>query len=68
MLFPKRLSEIKEMLASDNEEEVSSKVEKAYIPRLTGTVKGKFAEMEKQRQEKRREWRRKEKAELSRMC
>ncbi|XP_062963054.1 nexilin isoform X4 [Cynocephalus volans] len=47
-------AEIKEMLASDDEEEVSSKVEKAYVPKLTGTVKGKFAEMEKQRQEEQR--------------
>ncbi|XP_040088456.1 nexilin isoform X6 [Oryx dammah] len=46
-------AEIKEMLASDDEE-VSSKVEKAYVPKLTGTVKGKFAEMEKQRQEEQR--------------
>ncbi|XP_037004057.2 nexilin isoform X6 [Artibeus jamaicensis] len=47
-------AEIKEMLASDDEEEVSSKVEKAYVPKLTGTVKGKFAEMEKHRQEEQR--------------
>ncbi|XP_034874081.1 nexilin isoform X7 [Mirounga leonina] len=47
-------AEIKEMLASDDEEEVSSKVEKAYVPKLTGTVKGRFAEMEKQRQEEQR--------------
>nr|XP_015096188.1 nexilin isoform X5 [Vicugna pacos] len=47
-------AEIKEMLASDGEEEGSSKVEKAYVPKLTGTVKGKFAEMEKQRQEEQR--------------
>nr|XP_009247032.2 nexilin isoform X3 [Pongo abelii] len=46
--------EIKEMLASDDEEDVSSKVEKAYVPKLTGTVKGRFAEMEKQRQEEQR--------------
>ncbi|KAG5214899.1 hypothetical protein JEQ12_000475 [Ovis aries] len=50
----RRKQEIKEMLASDGEEEVSSKVEKAYVPKLTGTVKGKFAEMEKQRQEEQR--------------
>ncbi|XP_047650281.1 nexilin isoform X2 [Phacochoerus africanus] len=49
----RRKQEIKEMLASD-EEEVSSKIEKAYVPKLTGTVKGKFAEMEKQRQEEQR--------------
>ncbi|XP_007944679.1 nexilin [Orycteropus afer afer] len=47
----RRKQEIKEMLASDDDEEVSSKIEKAYVPKLTGTVKGKFAEMEKQRQE-----------------
>ncbi|XP_045333915.1 nexilin isoform X8 [Leopardus geoffroyi] len=47
-------AEIKEMLASDDEEEASSKVEKAYVPKLTGTVKGRFAEMEKQRQEEQR--------------
>lgn len=46
-------AEIKEMLASDDEEEVS-KAEKAYVPKLTGTVKGRFAEMEKQRQEEER--------------
>ncbi|XP_062963057.1 nexilin isoform X7 [Cynocephalus volans] len=50
----RKKQEIKEMLASDDEEEVSSKVEKAYVPKLTGTVKGKFAEMEKQRQEEQR--------------
>uniref|UniRef100_A0A2K6UN35 Nexilin F-actin binding protein n=2 Tax=Saimiri boliviensis TaxID=27679 RepID=A0A2K6UN35_SAIBB len=47
-------AEIKEMLASDDEEDASSKVEKAYVPKLTGTVKGRFAEMEKQRQEEQR--------------
>ncbi|KAF3819704.1 hypothetical protein GH733_015213 [Mirounga leonina] len=50
----KAVDTIKEMLASDDEEEVSSKVEKAYVPKLTGTVKGRFAEMEKQRQEEQR--------------
>uniref|UniRef100_G3U5T2 Nexilin n=1 Tax=Loxodonta africana TaxID=9785 RepID=G3U5T2_LOXAF len=50
----RRKQEIKEMLASDDEEDVSSKIEKAYVPKLTGTVKGKFAEMEKQRQEEQR--------------
>ncbi|XP_006888651.1 PREDICTED: nexilin isoform X1 [Elephantulus edwardii] len=50
----RRKQEIKEMLASDDEEEASSKIEKAYVPKLTGTVKGKFAEMEKQRQEEQR--------------
>ncbi|XP_023559014.1 nexilin isoform X3 [Octodon degus] len=49
----RRKQEIKDLLASE-EEEVSSKVEKAYVPKLTGTVKGKFAEMEKQRQEEQR--------------
>ncbi|KAM6456953.1 nexilin isoform 3-T7 [Liasis olivaceus] len=44
-------TEMKELLASDEEEEKSSKVDKAYVPKLIGTVKGKFAEMEKQRQE-----------------
>ncbi|XP_068958337.1 nexilin isoform X2 [Petaurus breviceps papuanus] len=47
--WSRRKQEMKEMLASDEEEE-TSRVEKAYVPKLTGTVKGKFAEMEKQRQ------------------
>ncbi|XP_077189388.1 nexilin isoform X3 [Paroedura picta] len=48
-------AEMKELLASDDDEEMqSSKVEKAYVPKLSGTVKGKFAEMEKQRQEEER--------------
>ncbi|XP_005385247.2 PREDICTED: nexilin isoform X2 [Chinchilla lanigera] len=47
-------AEMKDLLASEEDEEVSSKVEKAYVPKLTGTVKGKFAEMEKQRQEEQR--------------
>ncbi|KAM6456948.1 nexilin isoform 1-T3 [Liasis olivaceus] len=47
----RRKQEMKELLASDEEEEKSSKVDKAYVPKLIGTVKGKFAEMEKQRQE-----------------
>ncbi|XP_045440409.1 nexilin isoform X5 [Pipistrellus kuhlii] len=47
-------AEIKEMLASDEEGEVPSKVDKAYVPKLKGTVKGRFAEMEKQRQEEER--------------
>ncbi|XP_049627431.1 nexilin isoform X2 [Suncus etruscus] len=50
----RRKQEMKELLASDDEEEGSSKVEKAYVPKLTGTVKGRFAEMEKQRQEEQR--------------
>ncbi|XP_038601446.1 nexilin isoform X2 [Tachyglossus aculeatus] len=50
----RRKQEMKEMLASDDEEETTSKIEKAYVPKLTGTVKGKFAEMEKQREEEQR--------------
>ncbi|XP_015269754.1 PREDICTED: nexilin isoform X2 [Gekko japonicus] len=51
----RRKQEMKELLASDDDEETqSSKVEKAYVPKLSGTVKGKFAEMEKQRQEEER--------------
>ncbi|XP_076008940.1 nexilin isoform X1 [Genypterus blacodes] len=48
-----RHDQIKELLASsDEEEEVKpAKVEKSYVPKITGSVKGKFAEMEKQRQE-----------------
>nr|XP_028588855.1 nexilin isoform X5 [Podarcis muralis] len=49
----RRKQEMIELLASDDEEE-KSKIEKAYVPKLTGTVKGKFAEMEKQRQEEER--------------
>ncbi|XP_060786929.1 nexilin isoform X3 [Neoarius graeffei] len=48
---------IKELLASSDEEEEevkSAKVEKSYVPKIIGTVKGKFAEMEKQRQEDQR--------------
>ncbi|XP_063154236.1 nexilin isoform X5 [Candoia aspera] len=47
----RRKQEMKELLASDDEEEKTSKEEKAFVPKLIGTVKGKFAEMEKQRQE-----------------
>ncbi|XP_041126765.1 nexilin-like isoform X3 [Polyodon spathula] len=48
----RRKQEIKELLASDDEEEVKpAKPEKSYVPKITGSVKGKFAEMEKQRQE-----------------
>ncbi|XP_008326946.1 nexilin isoform X2 [Cynoglossus semilaevis] len=49
----RRKQQIKELLASsDEEEEVKpTKVEKSYVPKITGSVKGKFAEMEKQRQE-----------------
>ncbi|XP_035503872.1 nexilin isoform X2 [Scophthalmus maximus] len=48
----RRKQQIKELLASsDEEEEVKpAKVEKSYVPKITGSVKGKFAEMEKQRQ------------------
>ncbi|KAM4722382.1 nexilin isoform 9-T9 [Rhinophrynus dorsalis] len=54
-ILNKRKQEIKELLASDDEEESQSKqVDKGYVPKLTGTVKGKFAEMEKQRQEEER--------------
>ncbi|XP_019386775.1 PREDICTED: nexilin isoform X7 [Crocodylus porosus] len=49
----RRKQEMKELLASDDEEE-KSKTEKAYVPKLIGTVKGKYAEMEKQRQEEER--------------
>ncbi|KAE8609471.1 hypothetical protein XENTR_v10011818 [Xenopus tropicalis] len=48
-------TEMKELLASDDEEENKPKqIEKGYVPKLTGTVKGKFAEMEKQRNEEER--------------
>uniref|UniRef100_A0A3Q3XHR4 Nexilin n=1 Tax=Mola mola TaxID=94237 RepID=A0A3Q3XHR4_MOLML len=49
----RRKQQIKELLASsDEEEEVKpAKVEKSYVPKITGSVKGKFAVMEKQRQE-----------------
>ncbi|XP_056670866.1 nexilin isoform X2 [Monodelphis domestica] len=53
----RRKQEMKEMLASDDDDdddEATTKAEKAYVPKLTGTVKGKFAEMEKQRQEEQR--------------
>ncbi|XP_062854914.1 nexilin isoform X2 [Trichomycterus rosablanca] len=45
---------IKELLASSDEEEEEvkpGKTEKSYVPKIIGSVKGKFAEMEKQRQE-----------------
>uniref|UniRef100_A0A3B4CMC3 Ig-like domain-containing protein n=1 Tax=Pygocentrus nattereri TaxID=42514 RepID=A0A3B4CMC3_PYGNA len=46
---------IKELLASSDEEDVKpAKPEKSYVPKITGSVKGKFAEMEKQRQEEER--------------
>ncbi|XP_043941802.1 nexilin isoform X5 [Protopterus annectens] len=50
----RRKQELKQLLASDDdddEEEKASKTDKGYVPKLKGTVKGKFAEMEKQRQE-----------------
>ncbi|XP_057212855.1 nexilin isoform X2 [Triplophysa rosa] len=52
----RRKQMIKELLASsDEEEEVKpTKIEKSYVPKITGSVKGKFAEMEKQRQEEER--------------
>ncbi|XP_077133309.1 nexilin isoform X8 [Ranitomeya variabilis] len=54
-IWNKRKQEIKELLESDEEEEDKSKqVEKGYVPKLTGTVKGKFVEMEKQRQDEER--------------
>ncbi|KAM6397534.1 nexilin isoform 4-T14 [Pluvialis apricaria] len=51
----RRKQEMKELLGSDEDDDVkSSKIEKGYVPKLIGTVKGKFAEMEKQRQEEER--------------
>ncbi|XP_013855873.1 nexilin isoform X2 [Austrofundulus limnaeus] len=52
----RRKQQIKELLASSDEEEdvKTKKVEKSYVPKITGSVKGKFAEMEKQRQEEER--------------
>ncbi|XP_035032546.2 nexilin isoform X2 [Hippoglossus stenolepis] len=54
--WSRRKQQIKELLASsDEEEEVKpAKVEKSYVPKITGSVKGKFAVMEKQRQEEER--------------
>ncbi|KAK0155216.1 Nexilin [Merluccius polli] len=51
--WSRRKQQIKELLASsDEEEEVKpAKVEKSYVPKITGSVKGKFAEMENKRQE-----------------
>uniref|UniRef100_UPI00398EA7E2 nexilin isoform X4 n=1 Tax=Pristiophorus japonicus TaxID=55135 RepID=UPI00398EA7E2 len=47
--------ELRELLASDDEDENKlNELKKAYVPKLTGTVKGKFAEMEKIRQEEER--------------
>ncbi|XP_029819852.1 nexilin isoform X4 [Manacus vitellinus] len=51
----RRKQEMKELLASDEDDDTKlSKTEKGYVPKLIGTVKGKFAEMEKQRQEEER--------------
>ncbi|KAI1889382.1 hypothetical protein AGOR_G00178800 [Albula goreensis] len=51
----RRKQEIKELLASsDEEEEVKPASAKSYVPKITGSVKGKFAEMERQRQEEQR--------------
>uniref|UniRef100_A0A8C0HRA1 Nexilin n=1 Tax=Buteo japonicus TaxID=224669 RepID=A0A8C0HRA1_9AVES len=48
-------TEMKELLGSDEDDDTKlSKIEKGYVPKLIGTVKGKFAEMEKQRQEEER--------------
>ncbi|NWR47916.1 NEXN protein, partial [Regulus satrapa] len=48
----RRKQEMKELLGSDEDDDTKlSKIEKGYVPKLIGTVKGKFAEMEKQRQE-----------------
>ncbi|TRY95212.1 hypothetical protein DNTS_010023 [Danionella cerebrum] len=54
--YNRRKQMIKELLASsDEEEEVKpTKIEKSYVPKITGSVKGKFAVMEKQRQEEER--------------
>ncbi|XP_015725457.1 nexilin isoform X3 [Coturnix japonica] len=51
----RRKQEMKELLASDEDDDSKSpKTDKGYVPKLIGTVKGKFAEMEKQRQEEER--------------
>ncbi|NXY13756.1 NEXN protein, partial [Atrichornis clamosus] len=51
----RRKQEMKELLGSDEDDDTKlSKIEKGYVPKLIGTVKGKFAEMEKQRQEEER--------------
>uniref|UniRef100_A0A8C9RIX4 Nexilin (F actin binding protein) n=1 Tax=Scleropages formosus TaxID=113540 RepID=A0A8C9RIX4_SCLFO len=52
----RRKQQMKELLASSDEEEEAkpAKPEKSYVPKITGSVKGKFAEMEKQRQEEER--------------
>ncbi|XP_039567711.1 nexilin isoform X3 [Passer montanus] len=51
----RRKQEMKELLGSDEDDDTKqSKTEKGYVPKLMGTVKGKFEEMEKQRQEEER--------------
>ncbi|TTM04436.1 Nexilin [Bagarius yarrelli] len=47
------IKELLSLASSDEEEEEvkPAKVEKTYVPKIIGSVKGKFAEMEKQRQE-----------------
>ncbi|NXE34204.1 NEXN protein, partial [Ptilorrhoa leucosticta] len=51
----RRKQEMKELLGSDEDDDTKlSKIEKGYVPKLIGTVKGKFEEMEKQRQEEER--------------
>ncbi|NWW01894.1 NEXN protein, partial [Oreocharis arfaki] len=51
----RRKQEMKELLGSDEDDDTKlSKAEKGYVPKLIGTVKGKFEEMEKQRQEEER--------------
>ncbi|XP_023671651.1 nexilin isoform X2 [Paramormyrops kingsleyae] len=54
--WSRRKQQMKELLASSDEEEEAkpAKQEKSYVPKITGSVKGKFAEMEKQRQEEER--------------
>ncbi|XP_078416834.1 nexilin isoform X4 [Cetorhinus maximus] len=45
-------AKLRDLLASDDEDENKlNELKKAYVPKLTGTVKGKFEEMEKVRQE-----------------
>ncbi|KAJ8406395.1 hypothetical protein AAFF_G00306260 [Aldrovandia affinis] len=52
----RRKQQVKELIASSDEEEdvKPAKPERLYVPKITGSVKGKFAEMEKQRQEEER--------------
>ncbi|NWT16099.1 NEXN protein, partial [Vireo altiloquus] len=51
----RRKQEMRELLGSDEDDDTKlSKIEKGYVPKLIGTVKGKFEEMEKQRQEEER--------------